>query len=408
MTLLPLSGIRVLDFSQVMFGPLATQILADFGAEVIKIEKPASGDISRGIDPYAESVDDSSIFLSLNRNKRSVALDMKRDEAQAVLHRLLADTDVVVMNFKPGAAERLGIDYDSLAEKYPRLIFASGTGFGPEGPLSRLGGQDFAMQAASGAAWHNRSTDGTPRLYPVSFIDLTAGMALVQGVLLALLDRERSGQGQRVDVAMFDAAVFAQLQEYVQWNRRNAEIDWEKEHLIGSVQCADGWITIVGLFRENPLQSICAAFGMDDLSELPEFATAALQAQNGTDVWQRLGPVLADVAVADAVSALQRHNVLAGPVHDFDQALNHPQAAANGTFVTYEHPVAGRTLAVDNPIRLSRAADRPCEAPPLLGAHTEEVLRAAGFHDSEIHDLLDKSVCATRPEAGLVRTGEKQ
>ena len=198
---LPLKGIRVLDFTQVQFGPLATQTLADFGADVIKVERPGTGEISRTIDGHAKGVNDSASFLSLNRNKRSIALDMKHPSAIAVVDALLADCDVIVTNFRSGTAESIGLGYDRLHELFPSLIYASGTGYGDSGPLSKAGGQDMVLQSISGSSWHNRGEDGRPRIFPIPFVDFGAGMALAQAILLALIERSVSGAGQRVDVS---------------------------------------------------------------------------------------------------------------------------------------------------------------------------------------------------------------
>src|SRR6476660_6418145 len=178
---LPLAGIRILDFTQVQFGPMATQILADFGAEVTKIERPRLGDISRTIDTKSNGIDDSASFLSLNRNKRSLVLDMKHPDAMGIVHQLLEKTDVIVSNFRAGVADRMGLGYDALREKYPALIYASGTGFGETGPLNGMGGQDMVLQSISGATWHNRDADGRPAIFPTPFVDFGSGMALVQG-----------------------------------------------------------------------------------------------------------------------------------------------------------------------------------------------------------------------------------
>ncbi|WP_327040469.1 CoA transferase [Microbacterium sp. Root53] len=169
----------------------------------------------------------------------------------------------------------MGLDYEQLRERDPRLIYVSGTGFGKDGPWQNLGIQDMVLQSVSGATWHNRDADGRPQIHPIPFIDFGTGMAMVQGVLLALLERGASGLGQRVDVSLLDTALFEQMQEYTAWMLRRHEIHWERDNLVGSLSTANGWIAVVGLFQPDPLGSICRALEIDDLTARPEFADAA-------------------------------------------------------------------------------------------------------------------------------------
>ena len=396
---LPLAGIRVLDFSQVQFGPMATQTLADFGAEVIKVERPGVGDISRSIDQFAAGVDDSAIFAALNRNKRSIALDVKHPDARCVLDGLLQDTDIVVENFRPGVADRLGIGYEELSARYPALIYAAGTGYGVTGPLAGLGGQDIVAQSLSGAINHNRGPDGRPRIYPVPIVDFGSGMALVQGILLALLERATSGRGQRVDVSLLDTGIFMQMQEYVQWMSRGREINWENDHLVGVFKAADGWISVVGLFRPTPLRTICQALETDDLSADPRFATQHAIREHRPALWELLDRAFARLTVEDISARLSARDILCGPVLDYDEVIDHPQVVRNGTVVSVEHPTLGDLRLVDHPVRLSGAERGPMRPPPLLGQHTIDVLLEAGLSQVEADALVDAGVAAVPPGA---------
>jgi formyl-CoA transferase len=386
---LPLDGIRVLDFSQVQFGPMATQILADFGAEVIKIERPRLGDISRTIDVKSDGIDDSASFLSLNRNKRSMVLDMKNPKSMTIVDELLHQSDVIVSNFRAGVAERMGLGYESLKQKFPTLIYASGTGFGDVGPLSGLGGQDMVLQSLSGATWHNRDGSGRPGIYPVPFVDFSSGMALVQGILLALLERAKSGLGQRVDVSLLDTALFTQMQEYTQWMMRRFELHWERDNLVGSFKTSDGWMTIVGLFRPDPLEAVCEGLGIDNLTKRPEFSSAQLQLDNREKLWQVLDVELSRYTTEEAVEKLSSRGVLCGPVLDYDAVLAHPQVELNGRVRSMEHPTLGSINVIDNPISMSAVIDRPFVAAPLLGQHTDEVLQELGYSMEQI-DALER------------------
>lgn len=398
---LPLKGVRVVDFSQVQFGPMATQILADFGAEVIKIERPSIGDISRSIDVKSEGIEDSAMFLALNRNKRSIVLDMKEPAALPIVHRLLEDADVIVSNFRAGVAERMGLGFEALHKKFPRLIYASGTGFGEDGPLTKLGGQDMALQAFSGATWHNRAVDGRPAIYPIPFVDFGAGMAMVQGILLALIERGVSGLGQRIDVSLLDTAMFEQMQEYTAWMMRRFEVHWERDNLVGSFKTSDGWVTIVGLFRPDPLRAICTALGTEDLTARPEFATAELQQENRGQLWSILDEKISAFDTDEAVRRLSEAGVICGPVQDYDEVLENSQVRHNDVIRTLPHATLGEVRVIDNPIRLSGVRGRAYHAAPLLGEHTEEVLEEIGYAANEIGAFVNSGVAFQAHRATL-------
>ena len=217
---LPLSGIRVIDFTQVMLGPCCTQMLGDYGADVIKIEKAKGGDLSRwslGDDPDGLN---NPVFSSLNRNKRSVTLDLRGEEGREVVRRLVAKSDVVVNNFRPGVLDRLGLGYEALREINPRIIFAYGSGFGPTGPYSHKGGQDILAQALTGVMRRKADERHPLSIYPTALADYSAGMHLVQGILLALLQREKTGEGQIVHVSLYNSMLDMQMQEAAMWMMR--------------------------------------------------------------------------------------------------------------------------------------------------------------------------------------------
>lgn len=392
---LPLEGLRVLDFSQVQMGPMATQILADFGADVIKVERPRAGDISRSIDVKSDGIEDSASFLALNRNKRSIVIDMKSDGAMDLVHDLLAKTDVLVANFRAGVASRMGLDYDQLRARYPRLIYVSGTGFGEDGPWRDLGGQDMVLQSVGGATWHDRDDDGRPRIHPIPFVDFGTGMAMVQGILLAIIERGISGLGQRVDVSLLDTAMFEQLQELTAWTLRRFEIHWERDNLVGSFRTSDGWVAVVGLFRPDPLEAICRALEIDDLTERHKYADGAAQQQNRAALFAELDAAFGRHTTEDALARLAAQGVLSGPVLDYDGLLANPQVLHNDVMRTMRHPVAGEVQVVDNPIRMSAATSRRYEPAPLLGQHTREVLSQLGYDEARIEALSESGVVAS-------------
>ena len=391
---LPLAGITVIDFTQVQFGPIATQILGDYGANVIKVERPDVGDLTRSTDVKSSSIDDSAYFLSLNRNKRSVALNMKDQRSGDILHRLLRDADVVVENFRPGVMDRLGYGYEALRELYPGLIYAAGSGFGATGPFAHKGGQDMLAQAISGAAYHARGKDGRPRLYPLPFADFGAGMSLVQGILLALLQRAKDGLGQRIDVSLLDSVTYLQLQEYTQWNLRKFEVNWESQNLAGCFRTADGWIAVVGMFKPDPLRNLCAALGVDDLSLLEGFTTLEQQLARREELWTMLEPAFERYTTEECTQRLDAQDVLSAPILDYDEFPQHEQAINNRIFRVVEHPLLGEITLVEAPIRMSAAPaeSRPFTAPPRLGQHSVEVLTELGFTADEVQGLFDDGV----------------
>ena len=268
---LPLDGIRVIDFTQVMMGPVCTQMLADHGADVIKIERKGAGDLSRStFAPVAGQ--DNPIFCSLNRNKRSVEIDL-RDAAQMELVKaLIADADVVTNNFRAGVMERLGLGYEDCKRLNPRIIYAVGTGFGETGPYAHKGGQDVLAQAMTGVM-ARRADDAIPvSIYPTALADYTAGMHMVQGILMALLQRERSGEGQKIAVSLYDSMLAMQMQEAAMIMMADSEVNWAAMPLSGVFQTTTGPLVLVGAFKANPLRDICAALEIEDLSLDARFA----------------------------------------------------------------------------------------------------------------------------------------
>jgi formyl-CoA transferase len=388
----PLAGLRVLDFSQVFFGPAATQVLADFGADVIKVERPSVGDISRTIDQEAaRDGGQSSSFMSLNRSKRSLSIDLRSPAGRALVLDLLGEMDVLVHNFRPGVAERLGIGYEDVHVAFPALVYAAGSGFGPHGPLASKGGQDMLAQSLSGAAMHARDADGRPQLYPITHGDFASGMVLAQGILLALLHRERTGRGQRVDVSLLDTMLAAQMQELTQWAMRRFEINFLSQYLAGVFKTRDGWVTTIGVFRDNPLRELCRALEIDDLSDRPEFAKPELELLNRDQLFAELDAAFIRYTTEECLRRLDEHDLLCAPVLDYEQVLTHPQVAANGGLIDLPGP-DGVIRTIGSPLRLSDSPRPAPRQPPGLGQHTTEVLAELGISPERIESLLADGV----------------
>ncbi|CAB3789647.1 Acetyl-CoA:oxalate CoA-transferase [Paraburkholderia ultramafica] len=370
---LPLAGVRVIDLTQVMMGPVCTQMLADYGADVIKVERKGAGDLSRStFEPVAGA--DNPIFCSLNRNKRSVALDLRDAGQMAALKTMIAEADVVASNFRAGVMDRMGIGYEDCRRLNPRIIYAAGSGFGETGPYAHKGGQDVLAQAMSGVM-ARRADDSLPiSVYPTALADYSAGMHMVQGVLLALLHRERTGEGQKVNVSLYNSMLAMQMQEAAMIMMADSEVNWAAMPLSGVFDTQDGALVLVGAFKPNPLRDICAALQIDDLSADPRFRNleqqfvhkAVLQgifrdrfAANTRDFW---------------LARLDEQDLLCAPVRDLREALVDPQTVHNQLIIEGEGE--GQPVRfIGSPIELSLAPVGLRRAPPKLGQHTEEVLQ---------------------------------
>ena len=383
----PLSGIRVIDFTQVMLGPCCTQVLADYGADVIKIERPGAGDLSR--TSIADDPDgmNNPVFRSLNRNKRSIALDLRKDEAKEVIYDLVRSADVVVNNFRAGVMERMGFGYDRLCEINPRIICAFGSGFGPAGPLSHKGGQDILAQALSGVM-ARRADPSTPlTIYPTALADYSAGMHLVQAILLALLQREKTGRGQAVSVSLFESMLAMQMQEAAMWLQREKDLNWAAFPLTGVFETTDGAIVLVGAFKLNPLKDICAALGVADLSAEERFSTFARQMQNKAELHALFREKFASGTTEYWLSKLEEQDLLCAPVLDLPQALAHGQTATNGSVIEVNERGSSVQL-LGSPLTMSDDAFKVRHAPPGLGADGAGVLREAGYSPEKIDSLV--------------------
>jgi len=369
---LPLSGIRVIDFTQVMMGPVCTQTLADYGADVIKIERMGAGDLSRStFEPVAGA--DNPIFCSLNRNKRSIALDLRDADTMAKVKALIAGADVVVNNFRAGVMERMGLSYEACRELNPRIIYAVGTGFGESGPYAHKGGQDVLAQAITGVM-ARRADDSLPiSVYPTALADYSAGMHMVQGVLLALLDRARTGEGQKISVSLYNSMLAMQMQEAAMIMMQDSEVNWAAMPLSGVFDTMTGPLVMVGAFKQNPLRDICAALELEDLSADPRYRNLNQQFVNKATLQATLHKRFASNTREHWLARLEMQDILCAPVRDLREALADPQTQLNGMLL--EGPGEGQDVRfVNSPIGMSRVRVTLRRAPPRLGQHNEEVL----------------------------------
>ncbi|APD09009.1 MULTISPECIES: CaiB/BaiF CoA transferase family protein [Thermus] len=397
----PLSGIKVLDLSRVLAGPLCTLILADLGAEVVKVEPPW-GDETRGWGPpFLQG--ESAYFLSVNRGKRSVALDLKHPEGQEAVRRLAREADVLVENFKTGDLARYGLDYAGLSAINPRLVYLSLTGFGHTGPRAKEPGYDAALQGYTGIMSVTGEPQGPPMKVGVAWIDVMTGMMGAIAVLAALWERERSGLGQHIDLSLFDVGLFALAnlgQSYLLTGKPPKRLGNAHAQIVpyGAFPAEDGWL-VLAVGNDEQFARLCQVLGLPELRE--RFPTNRERVTHREEVVEALAQVLRTKPRAHWLKLFQAVGVPAAPVNDLAEAFQDPQAQARGAVWSLEHPLLGTLPTLANPLRfLSRTPASPPSPPPLLGEHTEAVLLEAGFTPEEVRRLVEKGIArvAKRPE----------
>jgi formyl-CoA transferase len=407
MTPKALGHIRVLDLSRVLAGPWCSQNLADLGADVIKIERPGAGDDTRAWGPpYAKDAagadtTEAAYYLSANRGKRSVTCDISRPEGQALIRELAQHADVVLENYKVGQLKKYGLDYASLKAVKPDLVYCSVTGFGQDGPYAHRAGYDFLIQGMGGLMSVTGERDdlpgGGPQKAGVALTDLMTGMYATIAIMAALTHRDRSGEGQYIDMALLDVqvAMLANMgSNYL--NSGKAPKRWGNAHAnivpYQTFACADGYI-IVATGNDGQYQKFVEAGGRPDLATHERYATNPLRVKNRDE----LVPILADMVKARPrdwwIEELEAVGVPCGPINDLQDVFKNPQVQARGMVVEAPHPTAGKVKLVRNPMRLSASPAESNMAPPLLGQHTDQVLREVlGRSDSDIATLRSKGI----------------
>ncbi|CAH1689525.1 CoA-transferase [Hyphomicrobiales bacterium] len=396
---LPLAGIRVLDVSQVMAGPFCCMLLGDMGADVIKIEPPGTGDQTRKAMGFRLLSDDSPGFFALNRNKRSIEIDLKSDQGREVFYRLVESADILVENNRPGVTKRLKIDYDTLAHINPRLIYASISGFGQTGPWSQRPGFDLIAQAMSGVL----SATGLPGAEPVKcgvpIADLGSGMLALYGILSAYIGRQASGLGQHVDASLFETALGLSIWEVTEYwgtgrtpqplgtaNRMSAPYQ--------ALRASDGYF-VVGAANQKLWTSLCSVIARPELVDDPRFGNNVGRLRHRLELIDEIEPVFMTRPAAEWVDRLLAAGVPAAPVFDFAQALAADHTLERNMVVEIEHPIEGRIKSLGFPVKMSGTPQQLRHPPPILGQHTEEILREIGLSPDHLRDRQKSGASTT-------------
>lgn len=368
----PLDGLRVLDFSRLFAGPLCTMQLADLGADVIKVESPGGDDARHFGPPFLGG--EGMNFMALNRGKRSIVLDLKAEDDRRTATRLAARADIVVENFRPGVAERLGIGYEQLCTQRPDLVYCSISGFGPDEALGRRPALDLILQALTGVMERQASPDGHPRLLCVTIADTYAAAQAVQGILAALYARERTGNGQRVDVSLLGGILTAQAYRLICDPRTMELPGFDDTVPYSAFQGSDGrWLAIAVVSPSN-WAALCDVLDLETLVDDPRFVTNPQRVGHRMELTDILERRLAQRPAAMWLEALERHGVPCGPVQGLAELMDDPVMLSSGVLAEIEHSEAGRIRTLGTPIRLSATPARVSSPSPLLGEHGAEIL----------------------------------
>ncbi len=398
----PLAGMRVLELAQIMAGPTAGMMLADMGADVVKVEKLPGGDDSRGYrEPRINGV--SAPFLILNRNKRGIALNLKHAQGREILLRLVRDADVLTENYRRGTLEKLGLGYDVLAAANPGLIYCAISGYGRDGPYADKGGFDLIAQGVSGLMSITGEPGGPPVKTGNPVADINAGILAVTGILAAWAHRLRTGEGQIVDTSLMEAAL-----QQTYWQAAIHFATGESPGPTGSAHiltapyqafpAKDGWINIGGANQAN-WERIAEVLGHPEWRDDARFRTNSERMAHLPALTTLMSAVLATRTKAEWIDAFDAAGVPAGPVNSIGEALSHPQTLARGMVVDLVHPQAGPTKALGCPVHFSATPTSVTRPAPMLGEHTREVLAECGYSDAEIDAFVAEGIVATPPDA---------
>jgi crotonobetainyl-CoA:carnitine CoA-transferase CaiB-like acyl-CoA transferase len=387
----PLKGIKVIDMTTVLMGPYATQMLGDYGADVIKVESP-DGDVTRQIGPTRHP-GMGPVFLNTNRSKRSICLDLKKPAGREAVLRLIRDADVLVYNVRPQAMARLNLGYELVSQINPRLIYAGVFGFGQDGPYAAKPAYDDLIQGATALpALMAQTADGVPRYVPNALVDRIVGLTAVGAICASLVDRDRSGRGQRVDIPMFETMAGFVMGDHMGGLTYEPPLDkgGYARHLSPDrrpYKTADGYICVI-VYNDKQWQNFFAATGRDDLRTNPKFATFAGRAGHIDVVYAELARILETRTTAEWSAILEKADVPVMPMHDLESLLGDPHIVATNFFPVVDHPTEGRIRSMRPSARFSETPVETKRLAPRLGEHSAEILKEAGFSEADIAEMI--------------------
>ena len=391
-----LDGIRVLDLTRALAGPFCTLMLGDNGADVIKVEIPGSGDDTRKWGPPFIG-EESAYYLSINRNKRSLTLNLQDAQAQEVFMKLAQDIDVVVENFTPGVMGRFGLDYDAVKAVNPKVVYCSISGFGQDGPYRNRPAYDQIMQGVGGLMSITGEPDGEPQKIGIAVTDIGAGMWSAFAIMAALHHREKSGEGQYIDISMLDAQV-----AWLTYQAAFFFANGEAPKRMGAAHptlvpyqafmCNDGKYINVAVGSERIWGRFCQGMGREDLKDHPDYATNSVRVNHRGAMVSMLQEIFLTRPVAEWVEDLQAANVPCGPINDLADVFADPQVLARNMYLEMAHPTLGSIKQTGLPIKFSLTPGGLDRHPPLLGEHNQEILKSLGYSEADVQSLMAQSV----------------
>jgi crotonobetainyl-CoA:carnitine CoA-transferase CaiB-like acyl-CoA transferase len=380
----PLQGIRVLDLSRILAGPWASQMLADLGAEVIKIERPGSGDDTRAWGPpympdeKGDATTESAYFHGANRGKQSVCIDMSQPEGQALIRDLARQSDVLIENFKVGGLKKYGLDFDSLSTINPKLVYCSITGFGQTGPYAERAGYDFMIQAMGGMMSITGEADGQPMKTGVAIADILTGLYAANAIQAALMHQQKTGAGQYIDMALLDvqvATLASQAMNYLATGTSPARLGNAHPNIVPyqAFATSDGYI-ILAVGNDSQFLRFCEFADKPELADDERFQKNSNRVRHRDVLLPQIKEIMLQKSSAEWLEALNARGIPCGPINNIEQVFADPQVQHRGMQLQLDHPAAGKVAGVANPIRLSQTPIEYQQAPPLLGQHTDDVL----------------------------------
>ncbi len=373
----PLKGIRVLDLTRVLAGPYCAMMLCDMGAEVIKVERPGTGDDARFFGPFIKG--ESGYYMSLNRGKKSITLNLKHEEGKEIVRRLIKKVDVILENFRPGTMKKLGLGYQDIKKVNPKIIYASTSGYGQTGPISRMAGYDIVAQAVGGIMSITGSPDGLPTRVGTSIADILAGMFTAYGVTIALYYRDRIGKGARIDVAMVDSVASVlenAIVRYFATGKSPKPIGSRHPSLapFDMFKTKDGYI-VIAIGNEKLWHRFCQAMGREGFLKDPRFVNNKKRLANERVLKSLIERWTKKKTVKELLITFNEVGIPCGPVNSMERMVRHPQILFRNMIQEIRHPVAGRIKMAGVPLKMAGFSDKIPGRPPLLGEHTEEILK---------------------------------